>query len=60
VLSTPTTAIQIVVAVPADDAPDVLGAIAGRPLVVVVHDWVDADSVTAEAGQTTPAAGPTG
>jgi hypothetical protein len=38
VLSTPTTAIQVVVSVAADDAPDVLAAIAGRPLVVVVHD----------------------
>jgi hypothetical protein len=44
VLSTPTTAIQVVVAVSADDAPDVLGSIAGRPLVVVVHDSVDAGS----------------
>jgi hypothetical protein len=38
VLSTPTTAIQVVVSVAADDAPDVLAAIGGRPLVVVVHD----------------------
>jgi hypothetical protein len=38
VLSTPTTAIQVVVSVTADDAPAVLAAIAGRPLVVVVHD----------------------
>jgi hypothetical protein len=45
VLSTPTTAVQVVVAVAAGDAPDVLAAIAGRPLVVVVHDSVDADSV---------------
>ncbi|WP_245161236.1 SAF domain-containing protein [Blastococcus sp. CT_GayMR16] len=59
VLSTPTTAIQVVVAVTARDAPDVLGAIAGRPLVVVVHDSVDADSGTASAGRA-PAAGPTG
>ena len=59
VLSTPKTAIQVVVAVAADDAPDVLGAIAGRPLVVVVHDSVDAASGTAEVGQV-PAAGPTG
>jgi hypothetical protein len=51
VLSTPTTAIQVVVAVGADEAPDVLGAIAGRPLVVVVHDSVEA---------TTGATGPTG
>jgi hypothetical protein len=59
VLSTPTTAIQVVVAVAADDAPDVLAAIAGRPLVVVVHDSVDADTGTPEAGRV-PAAGPTG
>lgn len=38
VLSSPTTVIQVVVAVPADDAPSVLGAIAGRALVVVVRD----------------------
>jgi hypothetical protein len=54
VLSTPTTAIQIVVGVAADDAPAVLGAIAGRPLVVVVHGSAVAASGTA------PAAGPTG
>jgi hypothetical protein len=59
VLSTPTTAIQVVVAVAADDAADVLAAIAGRPLVVVVHDSADAASGVAEAGQA-PAAGPTG
>jgi hypothetical protein len=63
-LSTSTTAIQVVVAVAPGDAPGVLGAIAGRPLVVVVHDSVpagsvDAGSVTAEPGQV-PAAGPTG
>ena len=44
VLSTPTTAVQVVVAVPADRAADVLTSIAGRPLVVVVHDSVDAGS----------------
>jgi hypothetical protein len=41
VLSTPTTTVQVVVSVRADDAPDVLAAIAGRPLVVVVHESVD-------------------
>jgi SAF domain len=45
VLSTPTTAIQVVVAVAAEDAPDVLASIGGRPLVVVLHDSVDAESV---------------
>jgi hypothetical protein len=59
VLSTPTTAIQVVVAVASDDAPDVLAAIAGRPLVVVVHDSADATSTVPEAGRV-PAAGPTG
>jgi hypothetical protein len=57
VLSTPTTAIQVVVAVGADDAPAVLGAIAGRPLVVVVHD--SADGGAGVAGRA-PASGPTG
>jgi hypothetical protein len=56
VLSTPTTAIQVVVSVAADDAPDVLAAIAGRPLVVVVHDSADAGTGVAQV----PAAGPTG
>jgi hypothetical protein len=49
VLSTPTTAVQVVVAVPADRAADVLTAIGGRPLVVVVHGSVDAASGDAEA-----------
>ncbi len=43
VLSTPTTAVQVVVAVSDDDADDVLAAIAGRPLVVVVHDSVEGE-----------------
>ena len=42
VLSTPTTAIQVVVSVDADGAADVLAAIGGRPLVVVVHGSVEA------------------
>jgi SAF domain len=41
VLSTATTTVQVVVSVPADRAPAVLGAIGGRPLVVVVHGSVD-------------------
>jgi SAF domain len=41
VLSTATTTVQVVVAVAADRAPTVLGAIGGRPLAVVVHDSVD-------------------
>ncbi len=41
VLSTATTTVQVVVAVPAAQAPGVLGAIGGRPLVVVVHGSVD-------------------
>jgi hypothetical protein len=42
VLSTATTSVQVVVSVPAGQAPTVLGAIGGRPLVVVVHGSVDA------------------
>jgi hypothetical protein len=42
VLSTPTTTVQVVVSVPADEAADVLASIGGRPLVVVVHGSVDA------------------
>ncbi|MGY2065217.1 SAF domain-containing protein [Blastococcus sp. SYSU DS0619] len=37
VLSTSTTTVQVVIGVAADEAADVLAAIAGRPLVVVVH-----------------------
>ena len=55
VLSTPTSAVQVVVSVSADDAADVLAAIAGRPLVVVVHQSVDGDE--AEAGTVGSAAG---
>ncbi|SEK23298.1 Chaperone for flagella basal body P-ring formation [Blastococcus sp. DSM 46786] len=67
VLSTPTTTVQIVVGVAADDAADVLASIAGRPLVVVAHPaGATADGSTAavaRAGQarataTTPAPAP--
>ena len=55
VLSTATTTVQVVVSVPVDQAPVVLGAIGGRPLVVVAHGSVDvAAGVTA-----TPSARPT-
>lgn len=68
VLSTPTTTVQVVIAVPAAEAPDVLAAVGGRPLVVVVHDSVDVDADagrtdedTGSAGATrTSPAGPTG
>ncbi len=56
VLSTATTTVQVVVSVPADRAPAVLGAIGGRPLVVVVHGSVDA---AAAGGAPTPAPAPT-
>jgi hypothetical protein len=46
VLSTPTTTMQVVVSVAADEAPDVLESIGGRPLVVVGHDSVDATGST--------------
>jgi hypothetical protein len=38
VLSTPTTTVQVVVSVPEAQAPEVLAAIGGRPLVVVVRN----------------------
>jgi hypothetical protein len=41
VLSAATTTVQVVVAVAADDAPKILTAVGGRPLVVVVHESVD-------------------
>lgn len=44
VLSTPTTTVQIVVSVAEDEAADVLAAIGGRPLVVVVHTSVEGDA----------------
>jgi hypothetical protein len=46
VLSTPTTTVQVVVSVPAGRAPEVLAAIGGRPMVVVVRDSVDAAGPT--------------
>ena len=42
VLSSAATTVQVVVSVAAGDAADVLAAIGGRPLVVVVHGSVDA------------------
>ena len=56
VLSTATTTVQVVVAVPADEADDVLGSIGGRGLVVVVRSSVDAT----DAPQDAAPAGPTG
>jgi hypothetical protein len=58
-LSTPTTTVQVVIAVPAAQAPDVLAAVGGRPLVVVVHDSVDVD-VDADAGRSDEGAGSAG
>jgi hypothetical protein len=55
VLSTATTTVQVVVSVPVGQAPVVLEAIGGRPLVVVVHGSVD---VTAGVAAT-PSARPT-
>ncbi|MGY1794182.1 SAF domain-containing protein [Geodermatophilus sp. SYSU D00525] len=55
VLSTTTTTVQVVVAVPADEAPDVLAAIGDRPLVVVLHGSVD--DVGTPAVSRAPAAG---
>ncbi|WP_138758678.1 SAF domain-containing protein [Modestobacter altitudinis] len=57
VLSTATTTVQVVVAVAGEDAADVLGAIGGRGLVVVVRESVDAGN---GAGSAPAGAGPTG
>jgi SAF domain-containing protein len=57
VLSTATTTVQVVVAVAGQDAADVLGAIGGRGLVVVVRESVDAG---AAGGSAPTAGGPTG
>jgi hypothetical protein len=50
VLSTPTTTVQVVVSVPAARAPEVLAAIGGRPLVVVLRDSVDAAQPSGATG----------
>ena len=55
VLSSPTTTVQVVVSVPADDAPDVFAAVGGRPLVVVVHEDTAGDAAE-DAGP--PVVGP--
>ena len=55
VLSTPTTTSRSWSRSPTDDAPDVLAAIGGRPLVVVVHDSVEVGPA-AEAGAAPPRA----
>jgi hypothetical protein len=65
VLSTATTTVQVVVAVPAGDAAGVLAAVGGRGLVVVVRDTVDATAGNgvrpgSEAAAGHAPAGPTG
>jgi hypothetical protein len=60
VLSTPTSAVQGVVAVPEDRAADVLTGVGGRPLVVVVPDSGDEGVDVPERAATPPQAGPTG
>ncbi|RBY90023.1 flagellar biosynthesis protein FlgA [Blastococcus sp. TF02A-26] len=55
VLSSAATTVQVVVSVAAGDADDVLAAIGGRPLVVVVHDSVDS---AAPPSGTVPSSGP--
>ncbi|MGY1706340.1 SAF domain-containing protein [Geodermatophilus sp. SYSU D00697] len=49
VLSTATTTVQVVVSVPPQEAPEVLEAIGGRPLVVVVHESLEAGGAAAAA-----------
>jgi hypothetical protein len=61
VLSTATTTVQVVIAVAAEDAAGVLGAIGGRGLVVVVRNSVDTGAAAAgESPAVTGPAGPTG
>lgn len=59
VLSTATTTVQVVVAVPAADAPGVLAAIGGRPLVVVAHGSVDSAAPTSAPRPGAESASPT-
>ena len=56
VLSAPTTTVQVVVSVRSAQAPDVLAAVGGRPLAVVLHEGVDSDSDSADGVPS----GPTG
>jgi SAF domain len=56
VLSTPTTTVQVVVSVPAEEAPDVFAAVGGRPLVVVVHDGTADEGDVPVVGDPVPAA----
>ncbi len=58
VLSTATTTVQVVVAVPAADVPGVLAAIGGRPLVVVAHGSVDGDGTAPAPSPPAPAPAP--
>lgn len=58
VLSTPTTTVQVVVSVAADEAAGVLASIGGRPLVVVVHGSVEGPPD--QAGRAPAAAEPAG
>jgi hypothetical protein len=57
VLATSSTAVQVVVSVPADQAAEVLAAIAGRPLVVVVHESVDVEPGDSGDGSSAGASG---
>jgi hypothetical protein len=57
VLSTATTTVQVVVSVPTDEAPEVLEAIGGRPLVVVVHESVDGGGAAAAADEAAASGG---
>jgi hypothetical protein len=59
VLSTPTTTVQVVVSVPADSASDLLAAVGGRPLVVVVHERSGDDGGSPVVGEPAPASSPT-
>ncbi|SDO16250.1 Chaperone for flagella basal body P-ring formation [Klenkia soli] len=59
VLSTSSTTIQVVVGVAADEVPDVLAAVGGRALVVVVRDSADGAGAPVTVPTAVPTAGPT-
>ncbi len=59
VLSTATTTVQVVVAVPTGDVADLLAAIGGRALVVALRDSVEGGQAVVPDGSTVPVPSPT-
>lgn len=50
VLSAPTATVQVVISVPAEQAPGVLAGVGGRSLAVVLHDGVDDGGASGPTG----------